>query len=141
MPKIIMTKGLPGSGKSTWALEQVKNGKGKIKMVSKDDLRKMIDGGVWSGRNEGVINSVRSFVVKCSLREGCDVIVADTGFNPVHEESLKAIAKDLNAAFEINDSFCSVPVEECIKRDLKRPDSVGEAVIRAMSKQYLEPKV
>ena len=40
---------------------------------------------------------------------------------------------------EIKD-FTDVSVEECIKRDLTRPNSVGEAVIRKMYTQYLKPK-
>ena len=141
MPKIIMTKGLCGSGKTTWAIEQVKNGKGKVKMVGKDELRKMLDAGNWSGSNEHFVLHVRDFIVSEALGMNCDIIVSDTGFAPAHEERLKQIAKEHNATFEINDSFCSVPIEECIKRDLKRPDSVGEKVIRDMARQYLEPKV
>ena len=141
MPKVIMYKGLPASGKSTEAKKLVTESNGKIKRVNKDDLRKMIDAGEWSGKNEKFILEIRDEVVRMCVVKGIDLIVDDTNFSPVHEEHLKSLAERWGGTFEINDSFCSVPVEECIKRDLKRPDSVGEKVIRDMARQYLEPKV
>jgi hypothetical protein len=42
------------------------------------------------------------------------------------------------ADFEVK--FFDEPLEVCIERDLKRPNSVGEKVIRQMYNQYLKPK-
>ena len=41
--KVILTVGLPASGKSTWAKEQVSQNPGQYKRVNKDDLRAMLD--------------------------------------------------------------------------------------------------
>ena len=41
--KIIMLKGLPASGKSTWARERQKEG-GNFLVISKDEIRKMFGG-------------------------------------------------------------------------------------------------
>ena len=49
--KLIMTKGLPASGKSTWAKQYLDDNPG-TKRVNKDDLRAMLDNGKWSKRNE-----------------------------------------------------------------------------------------
>ena len=49
MSKLLILKGLPASGKSTYAKELVSKG---WKRVNKDDLRSMIDGGKWSKKNE-----------------------------------------------------------------------------------------
>jgi predicted kinase len=141
MSKVIMYKGLPASGKSTEAKKLVAESNGKIKRVNKDDLRKMIDAGEWSGKNEKFILEIRDEIVRMCVVKGIDLIVDDTNFSPVHEEHLRSLTERWGGTFEINDSFCSVPIEECIKRDLKRPDSVGEKVIRDMARQYLEPKV
>ena len=44
--KVIYLKGLPASGKSTWAKQYVQEYGGVFKRVNKDDLRAMIDCGV-----------------------------------------------------------------------------------------------
>jgi predicted kinase len=133
-----MTIGLPGSGKSTWALEQVRKSKGKVKRVNKDSLRAMVDGGVWSKKNEKFIVTLRDFTVGIALADGCDVIVDDTNFDPSHEVALRRIAGIYNADFRRVD-FRDVPLEVCIERDLKRAESVGADVIKKMWRQYLKP--
>lgn len=40
--------------------------------------------------------------------------------------------------FTFEEKFFDVSVEECIARDLKRKNPVGEAVIRSMNKKYLK---
>lgn len=132
--KLIMTKGLPGSGKSTWAKEQT-----SFKRVNKDDLRKMLDNGNWSGNREQFVLMIRDLTITAAFEKGYSVIVDDTNLHPKHEVNLRALAKNYNARFEIKD-FTEVPIETCIKQDLMRDNSVGEAVIRKMYKQFLAPK-
>jgi len=133
MPTLTMTKGLPASGKTTWAKQQ------KAKRVNKDDLRAMIDNGVWSKYNEKDILGIRDYIIARYLEKNYDVVVDDTNLAPKHEESLRALAFDLNAKFEIKD-FTGVPLEECIKRDQKRPNYVGEKVIKTMYNSFLAKK-
>jgi predicted kinase len=133
-----MTIGLPASGKSTWAREQVAKSKGNTKRVNKDDLRDMIDAGKWGRNNEKHILETRNAIVRHYLNLGNVVIVDDTNLAPQHGEALRAIAKEAGATFEIK-SFLDVPVKECIERDLKRPVSVGERVIKQMYNNYLKP--
>ena len=52
MLKVYMMKGLPGSGKTTRAMEMLAENPNGIKRVSKDDLRAMLDNGRWSGDAE-----------------------------------------------------------------------------------------
>lgn len=80
MSKLIFLRGLIGSGKTTWALEQVKNSKGKIKRVNKDDLRDMIDAGIWSKKNEQQILDVQNSMALGFLLNGFDVILDNTNF-------------------------------------------------------------
>lgn len=136
MPKIIMLKGLPASGKSTWAREQVRKSNGKTKRVNKDELREMIDGGQFSKENERKVLEARNLLIVNWLATGFDVIVDDTNLNPVHEGALKTLAPN-SSDFEIR-SF-DTPLEECIARDAKREKPVGEKVIRDMYNRYLKP--
>lgn len=131
--KLIMTKGLPGSGKSTWAKTQ------NAYRINKDDLRSMMNNGKWSKINEKYILLVRDMIIELHLKDKNNVIVDDTNLAPKHEARLRDLAKKYGAEFEIQD-FTHVPIEVCIARDLKRLNSVGEAVIKKMYKDFLQPK-
>jgi predicted kinase len=138
MGKLIMTVGLPASGKSTWAKEQVLKSGGNIKRVNKDDMREMLDAGKWSKNNEKHILMLRDEIIKHYLFEGLSVIVDDTNLAPKHKKTLQALAKKYGATFETK-SFLEVPIEICIERDLHRVASVGEKVIRSMYDNFLKP--
>ena len=138
MKTLYMTKGLPASGKTTAAKALVATQPG-TKRVNKDDLRAMIDAGKWSEANEKFILNIRNAVIKEALEAGNHVIVDDTNFAPKHEAGLRDVARAHKAKFEILD-FTHISPEECIKRDLARPNSVGQAVIMKMYDQYLKPE-
>lgn len=135
VPKLIMTKGLPASGKTTWAKTQIKQG-GSVKRVNKDDLRAMLDNSNHNRLNEDFVLQTRDAIVKAALMRGQTIIVDDTNFAPKHEHALRKIAEECNATFQVKD-FTDVPLVECIKRDLARPNPVGIAVITDMHKQWL----
>ncbi len=129
-----MLKGLPASGKSTYAKELVKKG---WKRVNKDDLRAMIDDGKWSKSNEKFVVDIRNQICHSALVGTKNIVVDDTNFHPEHEKNLREIADMYGAEFEIK--FFDTPVEECIERDANRTvGQVGRQVIMAMHVKYLE---
>jgi predicted kinase len=137
MNKIFLFSGIPSSGKTT-AAKEIQSKNPNIKRVNKDSLREMIDNGRWSGANEKFILKVSDFIIRESLASGHDVICDDCNLHPKHLERMKELASEFGA--EVEERFFDVPVEECVRRDLKRSNSVGEKVIRQMYRQYLEPK-
>ena len=86
MQRVYMTKGLPGSGKTTWAMEMVKNNTGSIKRINKDDLRSMLDGGKYSPKNEKIILDTRDLLLTEYLVRGFSVIIDDTNLAPEHKK-------------------------------------------------------
>ena len=135
MQKIIMLKGLPASGKSTWAKEKINENSNYIR-INKDDIRESITG-KWTSKKEKIVISIRNSLIKAGINLGKNVIIDDTNLNPKHEQSLKTLAQELGVEFEVNDSFLKVPVEECVERDIKRDKSVGYKVIYKMYYDYL----
>ena len=135
MQKIIMLKGLPASGKSTWAKEKINENSNYIR-INKDDIRESITG-KWTAKKEKIVISIRNSLIKTGISLGKNVIIDDTNLNPKHEQSLKTLAQELGVEFEVNDSFLKVPVEECVERDIKRDKSVGYKVIYKMYYDYL----
>ena len=134
MSKLLVLKGLPASGKSTYAKELVAKG---WKRVNKDDLRAMIDDSKWSRDNEVTIVNAEIDLASLFFISGYNVVVDDTNF--AHTDKWEEFYKKNNLEFEIK--FFDVPYNECIERDLKRGDkSVGAKVIMQMYNQYLKPK-
>jgi predicted kinase len=130
--KLILTKGLPASGKSTWAREYIEKYPTTANLC-KDDLRLQLAA---SKKREGQVLAVRNLLTRHYLENDCSVIWSDTNLNSIHETKAIAIAAEYNAEFVIQD-FTKVDRFECIRRDLLRSNSVGERVINQMYYQYL----
>lgn len=138
--KLIMTKGLPGSGKSYWAKEQVKQGNGQIIRLNKDSLRDMLHGDLFSHQREGFTLAIRDLAVREALLRSLTVIVDDTNLAPKHESTLRGLAARGGADFEVKDFTC-VPVQVCLERDADRAvGRVGRKVILDMYEKYLYKK-
>lgn len=134
MSKLLILKGLPASGKSTYAKDLVKKG---WKRVNKDDLRDMIDNNTWSKEKEKYIVNIEQFIVAHFLASGFNVVVDDTNF--AWEDTWKQLATNEGSDYEVK--FFDVPVMECVARDAKRGDkSIGAKPIFRMYNQYLKPK-
>ena len=138
--RIILTKGLPASGKSTWAFEQVDASKGKIKRINKDDLRAMLDHGSHSKHKEEFVLNVRNEIILTCVGKGMDVIVDDTNLAPKHEEDIKALVKDIPDVTVSIQDFTDVPLKECLKRNENRANPVPEKVIIGMHRRHIVNK-
>ena len=141
MRKLIMCRGLPASGKSTWA-QRHKDDLEKIGVrcviVTKDDIREKLEktGWLWSPENEREVIDIRNRSIKDAFERGVPVVIsADTNFGK-HHNALHNLATALGAEFEIKD-FTQVPVGTCIERDSKREKAVGADVIQSMHDKYL----
>lgn len=135
-------RGLPASGKSTWAYDFIKahsTEEHPILRVEKDliraeyfpDYRRKDEKAVIAIRDENIINA---------LKVGYSVISSDTNLNPIHLRRLEEIARNMNVKFEVVD-LTAVPYWECIKRDAKRDKPVGEKVISQMYFQWIKPSL
>lgn len=137
--KVILLRGIPASGKSTWAKQKVLEGQGKWKRVNKDDLRNMIDAGKYSKEREKFILDIRDAFIIESLIGDYNVIVDDTNLHSKHVEDIQQIV----------DAFCEpkpileikwfpITLDDALARDECREASVGKEVIQRMYKQYVE---
>lgn len=141
MNKVIILQGLPGSGKSTWAKEQV--AKGGYTRINKDDLREMLHNSKWSKANEKLVLSIRDSIMIKGLRKGDDIIIDDTNLAQKHISRIQEIAEEQGKldgkTYTVDLKRFDTPLHECIENDLKRARSVGERVIRQMHEQYMRP--
>jgi predicted kinase len=131
---LTITRGLPGSGKTTWARQQP----GAVR-VNRDDLRRMLHGGpIGLGWAEVQVTVAQRAQVEALLRAGVNVICDDTNLRSRVVRELAELALNCGADVVVRD-FTDVPVEECVARDARRPDEgrVGEDAIRGMYQRYL----
>lgn len=139
---VTVTRGLQGSGKSTWAKQQV--GKGHTIRIDNDSLRMMFDNTYWQEKanirkiTEPFMIKARDNLILLALAEGKNVVVDAMHLSPKHLAHITDLVKDIPNVEVIIKSFLDVPIEECIKRDLNRDKSVGEKVIRACWDDYLK---
>lgn len=136
--RVIILRGLPGSGKTTWAREFIKH-RPWYRRVSRDALREMFAFGCYDYTDEKLIRKVQCQLIRDLLREGSHIIVDNTN---LRERDVKEI-KGASVVYWEGESYLSVrvlefhtPLEECIRRDALRPRPVGAERIREMAERY-----
>jgi predicted kinase len=131
--KLILTKGLPASGKTTWAKEYIQKYP-ETANLCKDDLRLQLSS---TNKREKRIIKVRDLLTEYYFEQGYSVIWSDTNLNPVHLRRATELAAKYQAELVIQD-FTNVSLAECIRRDLVRANSVGQQAIEQMYYDYLD---
>jgi predicted kinase len=136
LPELHITRGFPGSGKSTFAKKLVEQAKGRMIMVNRDYLR-MMTGGVWyPAISEDLITDIQTAAVKAAIARGMSVICDDTFLRQKFVYDMERLAADLDVPFVVHDQFLRVPIAVCIERDRARERSVGKDVIEKMYYDY-----
>jgi predicted kinase len=137
-----MLKGLPASGKSTWAKQKAASEPDTI-IVNRDSIRAMLKGEYklfpFNSPMEDLVTIIEQDMVNAALDQGYSVVVDATNFR--NEFMWRSCCSTLNydAEFILVD-FTHVPLEECIKRDSKREFPVGSEIIKRMYEKYLVHK-
>ena len=115
MATLTITRGLPGSGKTTWARQQ-----GGAVRVNRDDLRRMLHGGaIGLGWAEVQVTVAQRALIDALLRAGLNVICDDTNLRASVVRELRQLAGACGADVVVRD-FTDVPLEECLRRDALR---------------------
>lgn len=140
MKTVLILKGLPGSGKSTYAKQLVTDKPNVWKRINKDDMRAMFDNGHFSKGNEKFVLRMRDLFIHQALLDGKSVVSDDTNLHARHETRIRQVVdeycKETGHEVKVEVKLIDTPLEECIKRDLKRMASVGEKVIREAYNKY-----
>jgi predicted kinase len=131
--KIIVLKGLPGSGKSTRARELMEDT--RVMRVNRDDIRSMLFR-QWKGKKEQVVTEIEEAAIVSAVHCGYDIIIDDTNLSPRTCSRWQSLAMEHGVAI-MEESF-DTSIETCILRDNLRTGKahVGRAIIENMALQY-----
>lgn len=137
--EIILTKGLPASGKSTWAKKMIRQSN-NFKRINKDDLRMMIDDSVWSENHEKFILNIRDYIVGEALRKDKNIIIDDTNFEDKHFDRMCEIAQNQNRNISVREMYFPVDINVALERNSKREGTarVPDEIIYRMFNKYID---
>ena len=138
--KLILTRGIQGSGKSTWARQWVEEDPENRVRINNDDIRNML-GKYWVLSRESLVSNIKEDLVKNAMNRGYDIVVDNMNLNPKEILFWKRIVdennKDVDSyKYEIEYKDFFISLEECIRRDAMRSNPIGEKVIRETWKRY-----
>lgn len=131
--ELLILRGLPASGKTTFARDWVNEDPKNRVRVNRDDIRRML-GPYWVPSREKLVTSIENQSISSALDKGYSVVSDSTNFR-WDEEKTRWYAKFYSCNVKIKDFNTSV--EECIRRDKLREHTVGEEVIIRMAKKYM----
>ena len=152
MPKIILCRGIQGSGKTTWSKQWVLEDPEHRVRFNNDDIRNML-GKYWVPSREELVLDLKKQFIRSSMIAGYDIVIDNMNLNPkevefyknyieehnrimkkLDEETKLSFKDDTKYELEFVDFF--IPLQDCIERDSKRPNPIGEDVIRKTYEKY-----
>lgn len=138
MAKIVLCRGIQGSGKTTWAKQWVLEDPEHRVRFNNDDIRNML-GKYWVPSREHLVSDIKKDFMVSAMEFGYDIVVDNMNFNPkeieYYENLVDSTLGYMNCySLEYKDFF--IPLEVCIERDSKRENPIGEEVIRKTYERY-----
>lgn len=115
MKQLIITRGLPGSGKSTYATDLIVKDP-TFRRVNKDLLRLMFNNGLFSSTYEGFIHQASQKLISMALSEGLNVIVDNTHLDASSVKQIHKLA-EIAGDVEVKEIWFKIPIEECHRRN------------------------
>lgn len=135
MSKLIICRGLPASGKSTWAKQWVLEDPEHRVRVNQDDIRLML-GKYWVPSREKLVQEIQFDAILEALSRGFDVVIDNTNLNKKVLDGFDRLIKTFKD-YEIEyKDFFDTPLSVCIERDKNRDLQVTEKVIRGFYNNY-----
>lgn len=142
MKKVIITVGVPASGKSTFANNQVKLNSKTIK-IERDVIRQSLVPGEfswkkWGWSREGEVQRLFENELEVAILDDDiqTIIISDTNLKKHYLDRLVDQIREICHEIEIEIVKFPISFEEAVKRDLSRKNPVGAFVIGTMMSNW-----
>jgi len=132
VPTLFLTRGIPGSGKSTFAKEWVREAPTRRIRINRDDLRGMLyatDDKLLSFAQEKHVSAMEKATARAALQAGQDVIIDATNLRS------KFVREWFGLGFPVRFIDFPVDLETAIARNANREHPIPEDAIRQMFKR------
>ncbi len=139
---LTLCRGLPASGKTSWAKQQIARNPNTVVRVSRDDIRGLLfNKFVLDPGQENLVTKVQLDIIRDALVAKKNVIVDDTNLSSRTLESFYSFLEKFEGNVALRFQDFAVDIETCVQRDKKRELAgerfVGESVIRDIYKKKL----
>lgn len=145
MKKVMILTGVSGSGKSTFARRFCAENPNWLR-VNRDDLRRSLLSvplpEYWTtwpdhekSRVENLVNELQKTAIWDGLARGWHILIDNTNLKLRYINEFRRLLIQRFDEIEIQYVLIETPLDEAIRRDQQRPDSVGEAVIRKQAER------
>lgn len=144
--KIILTRGIQGSGKSFFARNWVLEDPEHRVRFNNDDIRNML-GKYWVPSREGIVSALKKEFLYSAMSYGYDIVVDNMNLNPKEVKYFQDLVDSWNnpkgivpavvrAIYEVEFKDFKTPLDVCIERDSKRENPIGTGVITSTYNRY-----
>lgn len=141
--KIIICRGIQGSGKSTWAKQWCHEDPEHRVRFNNDDIRNML-GDYWIPSREKLVKCLYDRFLLDSMARKYDIVIDNMNLNPKTVAEIESEVDLFNRGvrgeygwkYEVEFKDFWTPVEECIRRDASRLNPIGEKVIKETWRRY-----
>ncbi len=143
--KVLILRGLQGSGKSTFAKQWVNEDPEHRVRFNRDDVRNML-GKYWVPSRENLINDMyKNFLESAIFDRRYNVVIDNMNLDERYIKEIEEIVRQRNEMYDCEDipqyeieikDFFHVPLQTCIDRDAQRENPIGEKVIRNTFNKY-----
>ena len=146
MAKIILCRGIQGSGKTTYSKQWVLEDPEHRVRFNNDDIRNML-GKYWVPSRERIVSALKKEFLYSAMSLGYDIIIDNMNLNPKEVEYFQCLVDSWNnpngvlsdvvrAIYEIEFKDFFIPLQVCIQRDSQRENPIGEKVITETYNKY-----
>lgn len=140
MNKLIICRGLPASGKTTWAKEwAMRNPEHRVR-INQDDIRIML-GKYWVPTREPIVSTIQQEAIVAAMNFGVDIVIDNTNLNRKVVDAYIQVAEKFKYTVEYEDFF-NISIGECLRRNVIRNASLpkdlqlDDTVIIGMYERY-----
>lgn len=141
--KLILTRGIQGSGKSTWAKQWAEEDPEHRVRFNNDDIRNML-GKYWVPSREKLVKCLYDRFLLDSMAHKYDIVIDNMNLNPKTVSEIESEIDLFNKGirglygwkYEIEFKDFKTPLGVCIERDSKRENPIGAGIITSTYNRY-----